>query len=180
MLGAFKVAASGQKARRSKRSADPFAVIQSQLELTVAKARDNHLPRARAYVELRRAQALLLSLLARTGKEGTGGAFEALSGKALDLANTFASLKDAFGAALAKAVAGLALSNVDKDIPHAVELLKTSSDELGRASIDILSGLLMLNLEKVYSRTGDTFSAESSRKAAEALGVSTVARFDTK
>jgi len=77
-------------------------------------------------------------------------------------------------------VAGLALSNVDKDIPHAVELLKTSSDELGRASIDILSGLLMLNLEKVYSRTGDTFSAESSRKAAEALGVSTVARFDTK
>ena len=180
MLGAFKVAASGQKARRSKRSADPFAVIQSQLELTVAKARDNHLPRARAYVELRRAQALLLSLLARAGKEEPGGAFEALSGKALDLANTFASLKDAFGAALARAMAGLALSNVDKDIPRAVELLKISSDELGRASIDILSGLLMLNLEKVYSRTGDTFSAESSRKAAEALGVSTVARFDTK
>jgi len=173
MLGAYKVAAQGQKVRRSKRSADPFATIQSELELTVAKARDNHLPRARAYVELRRSQALLLSLLSEAEKEGKvgAGAFEALSGKALDLANTFSSLKDAFGATLARAVAGLALSNVDKDIPRAVDLLKTSSDELGRASIDILSGLLLLNLEKVYSRTGDTFSAGSSRKAAEALGV---------
>jgi len=178
MLGIFKVRSSGQRGKRgTRRSANPFSSVGADLEATVDMARDNHLPRARAYVELRRCQALLLSLAAQAGKEAPdggdkgSGAFEALSGKAQDLVNTFTSLKDAFGTALAKAVAGLALSHVDRDIPRAVELLKAASDDLGRSSMDLLSGLVLLHLEKIYSRTGDTFGAGSSRKAAEALGV---------
>jgi tetratricopeptide (TPR) repeat protein len=179
LLAAYMVMLSGQRSKRkAKGSRNAFSSLDSYLEKTIMMARDNHLPRGRTYAELRRSQVLLVSLIAgahgveepKTG-EGASGAFEALSGKALDLTNTFKSLRDAFGATLAKTVAGLALSNVDKDIPRAIELLKTASDELGRSSLDILSGVVLLHLEKVYSRSGDTFGAMSSRKAAEALGV---------
>jgi len=174
MLGTFDVETKGPKAKRTrKKVVSSLSKIGLELEDIVSRARDEHLPRARAYAELRRAQAMLLMFLADTSddKVAASGPFEALSGKAQDLVTTFTSLRDSFGAPLARVVAGLALSFVDKDLPRSVELIKGASDELGRSSLDLLSGLLLLHLEKVYSRTGDTFGAESSRKAAEALGV---------
>ena len=174
LLGTFDIKATGPKAKRArKKIVSSLSKIGLELEDTVTRARDEHLPRARAYTELRRAQAMLLMFVADS-PEGTAmasGPFEALSGKAQDLITTFTSLRDGFGASLTKVVAGLALSFVDKDLPRSVELVKAASDELGRSSLDLLSGLLLLHLEKIYSRTGDTFGAESSRKAAEALGV---------
>jgi tetratricopeptide (TPR) repeat protein len=123
-------------------------------------ARDNRLMRAKAYHDLRMCQSLLV-----TGQPE--GAMEEAS-NALD---SFISLHDHMGQSFARATWAMAILGSDGKASEAIELMKASLEDLDRACLDRITGILHLHLEKVYSQSGDTFGAETSRKVAESLGV---------
>jgi ATP/maltotriose-dependent transcriptional regulator MalT/DNA-binding PadR family transcriptional regulator len=122
-------------------------------------AHDNRLHRAMAYGTLRSAQALMMEDPAR--------AIEA----AEEAVSCFLPLHDPLGLTFARATKAIAMMRTDRPPSEAIELLSMALEELDKACLDRLAGIVHLFLEKVYSKSGDTFGAESSRKKAESLGV---------
>jgi len=155
----FEASAELPFRRKDPRSGKAVTRSRKRLATATGLAQDHRLHRAKAYGTLRSAQALLLEDPAQAVK----AAEEAIS--------SFIPLHDPLGLAFARSTKGLALMASEQNVPEVIELLNLSIEEMNKACLDRLAGLIHLHLEKVYSKSGDTFGAESSRKKAESLGV---------
>lgn len=137
--------------------------LKKRLANSLETAKENHLTRATAYCEMRLAQALVLD---EDMKELASGRTYAERAE-----RDLRSLSDPTGAAFAGTTKAIIVLRSQGEVPKVIEGLTSAQVEMDKACLDRLSGVLYLHLEKIYSGSGDTFGADSSRKEAERLGV---------